>query len=78
MLEKLKDIPYHASCPAAMINTQYLKHLFMVPKVFESLKFDCICDTELFCTVRKCTLLKNLDVELPESLEFQFVLIELF
>ena len=46
MFEKLKGYPYYASCPGAMItliskNYPCLEHLFMVPKVFEPLKFDC-------------------------------------
>ena len=45
--EKQRD-PYYASWPGAIINPQWLelplsRTNFMVPNVFEPLKFDCTC-----------------------------------
>ena len=47
MLKKLKRYPYYAFYPGAIINTHSLElplsrtYIFMVPKVFEPLKFYC-------------------------------------
>ena len=40
VIENQRD-PYYASRPGTFINPYWLKLIFMVPKVFKPLKFDC-------------------------------------
>ena len=46
------ELAIFASRLGAMINLHWLEHFSMVPKVYEPLKFDCICCFTFFQVVR--------------------------